>query len=225
MVSSTSGTGSPGGMNEIPLISDQNAAAATLRTAMGIVKNLDTIIFTDVDKRALWKYDTSSNNPMLHPMGQVRINTSANEGSDDSWKDILQDLVDDLPSDVKTAYEKNLLLPPESKNTSLVALGRLLEGTAKALNWLENSAMAINPENPAAGPGSAADERKNMNIALANGVMNGISTEGNATIQGLQNQLLQIGANNPHFNDLQGFMNQVGMAYNTIIVTNRPKEG
>lgn len=52
-ISTGSGTGSPGGIAEPSLLSDQSAAASILRAAMGIVANLDTISFTDVDKKSV----------------------------------------------------------------------------------------------------------------------------------------------------------------------------
>lgn len=115
MVTSSSGTGNPGGMQEIPLLSDQNAAASVMRTAMGMVQNLDTIVFTDIGKKALWKYEASSNKPtLMSPLEHMRVDTSASR-SDDSWKQLLQDLINDLPDDIRTAYEQNLALPAGQK--------------------------------------------------------------------------------------------------------------
>lgn len=216
---SGSGTGTPGGIPEFSLLSDQTASASVLRAAMGIVKNLDTISFTDVDKKALWKYDTSSSKPTLHPLEHVRVEVSPSR-IDDSWKQMLQDLINDLPDDVKTAYERNLLLPPEQKNTALIALGRLLEGTAKTLNWIKNSAAALDPQNPAAGPESEMEARKTFNNALSGRILSGIMANSHMTFQTIRNELLKIGNNDPRFDELAGILNQVGTGYYTILNLN-----
>lgn len=215
----SSGTGNPGGIPEYSLLSDQTAAAATQRAALGIVQNLDTIIFTDVGKKSLWKYDTSSSKPTLHPLEHVRTETSASR-IDDNWKEILKDLLNDLPDDVKTAYERNLQLPANEKNAALVALGRLLEGTAKALNWIRNSVTALDPKNPAAGPGSAIEARQAINLSLSGLVINGIIHDSHATFQSLQDELLKVGSNDPDFDGLLGILNQVGGAYTAILSLN-----
>lgn len=223
MAISGSGTGTPGGIPEFSLHSDQSAAASILRNSLGIVRNLDVIIFTDIDKKALWKYDTSSSKPTLHPLEHVRVDTSPTR-IDDSWKQILQDLINDLPSDVKAAYEQNAFLPPDEQNASLIALGKLLEGTAKALNWIQNSVAALDPNNPAAGLGSEIDTRRALNIALADNVIQGIVQNSNTTFQSLRNALLNIGTNDPHFDGLVGTLNQIGLAYSTILDLENPSE-
>lgn len=222
MTISSSGTGTPGGINEFSLLSDQNAAASILRAGMGIVSNLDTINFTDVDKKALWKYDTSSSKPTLHPLEHVRADVSPFR-IDDSWKQILQDLIDALPDDIRNAYQQNLLLPPGQRNAALVALGRLLEGTAKTLNWIESSVTALDPQNPAAGPGSEIEARKMLNMTLVQGVMQGIMNESQDTFQSIRNELLNnIGRNHPQYDDLVGTLNQIGGAYTTMLNLNNP---
>lgn len=223
MVTSSSNTGNPGGIPEIHLLSDQSAAASVLRTSMGIIRNLDTISFTDVGKKALWKYESSPNKPTLHPLEHLRTDTSPSI-IDDSWKKIMQDLINDLPHDVRVAYEQNLLLRPEEKNASLVALGRLLEGTAKALNWIHNSVIALDPNNSAARPGSEKETRRLINMNLANWVMSGVMLDSNAVFQSMRNELLKLGPNDPHFDDLVGILNQVGLAYSTILNLNAPVE-
>ncbi len=219
----SSGTGTPGGIPEFSLQSDQNAAANLLRNSMGIVNNLDVLIFTEIDRNALWKYDASSSRPTLHPLEHLRVDVSPSR-VDESWKQILQDLVNDLPTDVKTAYEQNLLLPPAEQNLSLIALGKLLEGTAKALNWTQNSVTALDPNNPAAGPGSEIEARRIQNMALSNNTMQGIVLNSNTTFQSIRNELLNIDSNNPHFDSLVGTLNQIGMAYTTIMDLNNPSE-
>lgn len=170
-------------------------------------------------KKALWKYDSSSSKPTLHPLENLRTDIS-DSGVDDSWKQIMQELVNDLPDDVKAAYEQNLLLPPEERNPTLVALGKLLEGTAVALNWLQNSVNVLDPQNRVAGPGSEIEARQILNMALADTVMTGIIVDSNVTFQSVQNALLQIGNNDPHFDDLVGILNQIGSAYTTLLSLN-----
>lgn len=222
---SGSGTGTPGGIPEYSLLSDQTASASVIRAAMGIVKDLDTVIFTDVDKKALWKYDTSPGNPTLHPLEHVRVEVSPSR-LDDSWKGILQNLINDLPDDVRTAYETNSRMPIDQKNASLMILGTLLEGTAKTLNWMQNTILALDPNNPAAGPGSEMSIRKEMNDAFARTALNGIKINSQSMFQNLRQELLNIGANHPRFDDLTGFLNQVGGAYTAILkLPNLSKEG
>ena len=208
----SSNTGVPGGMTEASLLSEQNAAANILRASMGIIKNLDTMSFTKVDEKALWKYEASSNKPTLHPLEHLRADTSPSQ-TDDSWKENLQDLINDLPDDIRTTYQQNLLLPPEQRNAAYTSLNTLLEGTAKVLSWMQNSVYALDPKNPIAGPGSEHEARRNVNMALAQVVMSGIINDSNATHQSLQNELLKIGNNDPHFDDLLGAWNQIGAAY------------
>lgn len=208
---SSSGTGTPGGIPEFNLLSDQNSAATIQRAAMGIVRNLDTIVFTDIDKKALWKYDTSSSKPTLHPLEHMRIEVSESR-IDDSWKSNFQDLLNKLPNDIRTAYEQNLLLPAEKRNMSLVALGVLLEGTAKVLNWIDNSVHVLE----GAGSDSEIEARRELNRTLAQYVMTGLINESSDNYQALKNELLSIGANNPNFDAISGFLNQIGMAYSTL---------
>lgn len=99
-----------------------------------------------------------------------------------------------------------------------------MEGTAKALNWMQNSVAALDPNNPAAGPGSELEARKNINMSLAQWVMNGITADSAATFQSMRNELLNIGHNDPHFDDLSGILNQVGTAYTTILNLNSSAE-
>lgn len=220
MTISGSGTGTPGGTQVPSLLSDQSAAASVLRAGMGIIKNLDTISFTDVDKKALWKYDTSSSKPTLHPLEHVRSDVSPSR-IDDGWRQILKDLINGLePEDVRNAYKQNLSLKPELRNASLDALERLLEGVAKALNWLQNSVIALDPQNPAAGPGSEIEARRIFNATLVQRVMQGIMGEGQTTFQSMNNELLKIGRNNPQFDDLVGILNQIGGAYTTLLNLN-----
>ena len=80
--------------------------------------------------------------PALHPLEHMRVDVSPSR-LDYAWKQTLQDLTNMLPEDIKNAFEQNLLLPTEKRNASLVALGKLLEGTAKTLNWIQNSVNAL----------------------------------------------------------------------------------
>lgn len=212
---SGSGTGTPGGIPEFSLLSDQNSAASLNRAAMGMVKNLDTMIFTEVGKGALWKYDTSSSRPTLHPLEHMRIDASPSR-IDESWKELLQDLIDNLPNEVRVAYERNLSLPFEERNSSLMTLGLLLEGTAKILNWIDNSAFILDPTNPTAGPESEIAARRELNASLVKDVMKEIINESNKHFQALRDELLAIGTNNPHYDSLSGTLNQIGMAYSTL---------
>lgn len=218
---SGSGTGTPGGIPEYSLLSEQTAAASILRAAMGIVSNLDTVSFTQIKPQDLWKYETSSSTPTLHPLENLRSDVSDSD-SDNSWKQILQDLVNDLPDDIKNAYQQSLQLSIDQRNASLVALGTLLEGTAKALSWMQNAVDTLDPKNPLAGPGSEIEARKILNMSLANTMMTGIINDSNTTFQSLRNEVLQIGSNDPHFDELTGILNQMGSAYASIINLNGP---
>lgn len=223
MTISGSGTGTPGGIPEYSLLSDQTASASVLRTAMGIVKNLDTVSFTDVDKKALWKYDTSSSKPTLHPLEHVRVEIAPSR-IDESWREIYQDLINNLPDDVKYAFKNSKSMPEETKRT-LIVLGKLLEGTAKALNWIQNSINALDPSNPAAGPGSEIEARRAFNNGLVHFVIRGIIKDSYETFQAFKNELLNVDRNDPHFDQMTGILNQIGLSYKTILKYQSSEKG
>lgn len=218
---SGSGSGTPGGIPEFPLISDQTAAALTARTAMGIVGNLDKLMFYQVGEQTQWKYDTSSSKPALHPLEHMRVDVSPPR-KDNEWKQILAEIMDDLPRDVRAAYEQSLRLPPEERLPSLIALGKILEGTAKALSWINNSARQLDSNNPLSGPGSEVEARRIINQQLADKVTQGILNDSQATLFAVQKELLNIGSNHPQFDGLMGALNQVAAAYTTLIDVYNP---
>lgn len=222
MAISGSNTGNPGGIPEFSLNTDQNAAAQVLRTAMGIIKNLDTISFTDVGKKPLWKYESSPSKPTLHPLEHLRADTSPSR-IDDSWKELMQTLINDLPENVRVAYERNLLLPLENRNASLIALGRILEGTAKTIHWINNSAKAVETQKPVEEIGTQTDARITNNVEWAKAIMTGIMRDSQIIFQLVRNELLKFGPNDQHFDGLVGVLNKVGLAYKSILNVNNPE--
>ncbi|MBS4165179.1 MULTISPECIES: hypothetical protein [unclassified Neochlamydia] len=212
---SGSGTGAPGGIPEFSLLNEQNAASYALRLSMGIANNLDSISFTEIDKQALWKYDTSSSKPTLHPLEHMRVEVTPPR-ADDSWKQMLAEITERLPPNVRAAYEQSLQAPIEERNPSLIALGKLLEGAAKVFNGIQSSANALDSQNPIAAAGSPLDLRRQMNLELAEKALQGILKDSFPTFEAIKNSLASLGPNDPFFDELMGAANQLGMAYSTL---------
>lgn len=213
---SGSNSGVPGGIPEFSLTNDQNAATNVVRNAIGMMVNTDKIDLSQIGVYTLWKYDTTSSRPTLAPLEQMRVDVSPSRRKEE-WKEILEEILNDMPRNVRAAYAQSLRTPPEERNPTLIALAKVLEGTAKTLSWIADSAAHLDPKNPLAAPGSEIDFRRQVNIQLNDKSQQGIINDSQATFASMQNELLKIGANHPFFDELMGVLNQLGSAYQTML--------
>lgn len=212
---SGSNSGIPGGIPEFSLTNDQNAATNVVRNAIGMMANTDKIDLSQIGVYTLWKYDTTSSRPTLAPLEQMRVDVSPSRRKEE-WKEILEEILNDMPRNVRAAYAQSLRTPPEERNPTLIALAKVLEGTAKILSWMAEAVDHLDPNNPLAGPGSEIDFRRQVNMQLNDKSQRGIIQDSQTAFTSMENELLKMGPNQPFFDDLLGVLNQIGSAYQTL---------
>jgi hypothetical protein len=141
MTSVGTGVGGNVGGNAIPLQRELEATAWTEinKAALGMRDSIEQA-FTQLNPRYStgylggFGYKTTAENPLLdHPLESMRSSESFNKYTDNNWQAAYDDLVNQLPTDLRARFNRETNKPFEQRNPSFAALDNLLQLTAKFL--------------------------------------------------------------------------------------------
>lgn len=194
--------GSVGGLpTKTPNELEASAWAAVASQQIGKMPNSDDVLFSQINPQTTWKYNSTSSNPVLHPLTTLRMASSAPREPDQTWSGLYAKLLDYLPSDVRERLQQENQIPLEERSPEYSAFNRVLEKTAKAMAWLQG----INePMDPAA----IALSHIPQNNALAATAFEGTVSHGKEVLSAAQDFINQIGPNAINHDKLLGIANQ-----------------
>lgn len=205
------GTGSspPGGPQQMtPLEIELTAATANLRTQLGVLKDSMEVPFSQLDKTATWKYQSTPSNPVLAPLVRVRVGSSAPKETDKTWTKEFNYLLDQLPADLKNQYLVQSKLPYEERSQAFQALDTILGATAKAIVWIKAASKPLET--------SLALENMALYHALPDFVRNGAVVNASTVLESAHDFLNEQGHNMVHFDGLTKFVSQIDSSLNEL---------
>lgn len=212
-----SGVGGNIGGPQQPLQRDIEATAWTEvnKAFAGLTKDTLIVPFTKLGGN-VWKYESNANRPTLHPMESLRVSLTNPELIDESWMPFFENLIQQLPPDVKEAFNEQNKRSFEERNPSFVALNHLLIATAKILLWIENTNHLLAPDSIQVAPGTPLRQRTDEYqylpyLAIQTAIADGETIYGSAF-----NYLSQLGPNNPYFDALLNFNSQLKEAFDAL---------
>jgi hypothetical protein len=180
---------------------EMTAATTNMMAKLGITSDSLEKPFSQTDLDATWKYKSSSSNPSLKMLSNLRMGEGETTGADEKWTNFFNQLVDSLPPNIKRAYAQQLSLPSEERSQNFSAMQDALEMAASTLAWLDTA--------------SSVDENSSDNVKLTaanEGLVNlakfTVSVQGSEMLNALDALLQNIGHNDPNFDGLSNVTNQ-----------------
>jgi hypothetical protein len=158
--------------------------------------------FTQQDAHMFYKYDSKASDPMIStPPMQMRM-AGAETEEDLGWVPIYDNLLSNLPSELKTLIEAENNKPFSMRNAKLVAFNNLLVASAKFLNWVDTVSTPPIPNSPAA-------VKNEIYAYIPKIAQEGLITNMGNVLSGVQNQLSELGANFVAYDQIQNLSSQL----------------
>lgn len=190
-ITSSSGAYVPPTIEESERTATKANIAINLNVQYG-VDSVDTNHQTKVTEDEL-KYQSQASRPLLPPVHQMRTSGPQLETKpDESWKGIHDDLVEELPDDLKSFFLEQMQLKPSERHPSIEALNQAMIDAAKFIAALQAGAVPI-------AQGTAAEAQMNVNYHLPFIAKEGLIKAGGEAIKNLEDALNDVGANHPQF--------------------------
>lgn len=191
MSSIGSGVGGGIGGPQQPSVREQEQTAATealkLMAGLSLLKDTLEIPFSQMGGN-IWKYQSNASRPALPPLTSTRGPASFEDLKDTSWKKNLENLVNLIPSELKSDYLAEMNLPLDQRNIDFVAFDNVLTTTAMTLSWLQEAT------GPSLAEGVASIDAL-LNMAMPHLALEGMIRTANLVLSKATNFLDNSGAN------------------------------
>lgn len=175
---------------------EATAAAELPKINLAIVGDTLQHSFTEVQKKDVWKYDSSPPRPSLPPTHNLRVsNPETDSEKSSSWKEQYQNLVKELPSFIQEALEENQKLPHDQQYTSLIALSSALTTLSRALVIVESGAEPLLRE-------SVEERHRQMNEQLPRYTHENYRATAYEVFAQINKQITDLTPNHPSFDHL-----------------------
>lgn len=211
MTTTGSGVGGNLGGPMIPLQEDiaKTAWTEVNKASMGIVYDSIETAFTQMNPRYTtgymggFGYRAASENPVLdHPLENVRASDSFEQPSDSSWEQTYNDLINMLPSDMKTLYLNEAALPLADRTAAFTATDSVMRGAAQFLTQLNTVPETFSPD-------SLQAARTALNQLLPFAALKGSLANTGEIMLAVQTYLIQQGSNYTNFDGYISTMRQI----------------
>ena len=181
---------------------EATAWALVTKERMGVVQDTLEIPFTQVGGN-IWKYSSDSTRPTLMPLGGNRTMGEEQPPPDESWKDNMDELMDQLPPQLKARMQSELAKTFEFRNPNLMLFGNTLTALAKGMAWMDDAEQPVDPQ-------TAEGERTLDNLSLGGVALRGVVNQSQAELEGAESFLKDVGPNDPDFDKLYQFTQRGG---------------
>ncbi len=202
---SSGGPGTPGA----PAYQDfhemtTNAAAQNARLSMGIAANTIDLVFTQLGGN-IWRYDASSENPLLPMHKDVQVHFSNAQKADTALEEHnYKSLVLQLPPAIRQNLMLELKKPLDDRDAGYMALDTMLKFMASSLAGAPPVASA------------ASLLRTELNVALAAVVVQNALAGSEGLLHGLENQWASAGLDPGIIADMRGVSAQLSSTLNSL---------
>lgn len=162
------------------------------KTLSGIIRDdiRQTVPFTQINPEQTWKYDTRENNPVLHPLRQMRVDKGSTMPPQEAWKERFEQLMDLLPGDIKSRLTDELQKPLANRLIEFTILNNAMILLAKALAWIESGGVDSVDR---------TERERQINSALPLiGLAGGVQL-GERVVENIEEYILSIGPNDPDY--------------------------
>lgn len=202
-VFSTGSGGSVGGpATPMPRELEATAATEVAKMMLGVMFDSLDKPFSQIDAHTTWKYNANANNPTIPPLTRLRVVLAYAREADTTWMEEFNRLLDLLPADVKAELLAESRLPIADRNPAYGALDNLLGMIAKSMVWLRTVSQPMDPETVAI---SHIPQYQAM-PEVSREVMTRLGAE---ILRKVRDYLDDVGHNDPHFDGLMRFTNDI----------------
>ena len=163
---------------------------------------LEVIPFTQREYEEVFKYRSEPDRPLLHPLLNLRFANVPEFVEEETWQPIYDDLVKNLPTDIKNWFAEEMEKPLDQRDIVAVVLNQLLEITAKGIGWLMTVTQPVPPNSP-------AEAYMQINAALPYFALEAILFQAQEVLDHAKEQIALIGPNDPNFNALTNLINEM----------------
>ncbi len=205
MIPSPSGTGSRVNLTIVPASNTDlyaNAQAENAKNALALIADsLKTVDVSFVEHRA-YRYDNQKSSPALAPpLQQVRVLVESQRPSTETWQQKYEELVAQLPEEVKTWLNEEYQLPYYQRDLEFFAFHALLATLAQGQVWLAYAVAPIPTD-------SAAAERAQANLLMPYLSAKAAVLQGKEIVSESFQMWQEIGRNDPNFDKNVNYLNQ-----------------
>jgi len=174
----------------------------TKKYVMGMTRDsmAEVVPFTQTEYDEVFKYKAESGRPTLHPLLFLRAGAAGGyELEEQNWQEHYQELLNELPANVKRLIEQEMNKPFQERDPDFVIVNSILKTTAMAIDWLATVTEPIQPN-------TRAEQNYFKSVALPFLALNAVSEQSEAVVDSAQAWLNLIGANHPHHDALHGLL-------------------
>jgi hypothetical protein len=195
---------------------DSSPLVTVNKAALAIVADSIEISFMKFGGN-LWKYESSSSQPLLsHPL-EISRRASARSDEDTGWKGFFDKLIQDLPAEISARLIREREKLREEKNIPYLALDEFLVSTAKALSWI---AKASKPDEQ----NSVSYRNSMLNLEIPKILADNLRDTGHVILNEARDYLNSVGSNYIYFDKLNNHVNQIQNELNRMkLLTGKDK--
>ena len=215
MVSGAQGMG--GGPQLPPTIREtetQAFAEITKKYVIGMIADSmqEVIPFTQREYDEVFKYRSEASRPNIyHSLMQVRSSEpEAYEKKDESWQETYNNLVSNLPDNVKGWLEWELSQPNGQRDPDFIGVNNLLMAAAKLISWLANVAA------PQTHPNTESARNMMKNIQLPYVALGNVLAQSETVLNKAESWIESMGSNTTSHDHLSNLLSEMRGSLNFL---------
>lgn len=172
---------------------ESTATPKNIQINLAIMRDTLEVPFSELNKHETWKYPSSSARPTLPPVYTLRTaNSESQEADAGDWQSRYEELLEELPIDIKNAIIMNKELERSQQFASLLAFDYSLIALAKAVATLESAADATAQKN-------TAKARKEINEQITGYIQDNYGIAAVEILSSIKEKLAQLGRNHADY--------------------------
>lgn len=193
---------------------EATATTKNIQINLGIMQDTLAVPLSEIGKEATWKYNATSSRPTLQYVHSLRSsNPELEQDVDTAWQAKYDQLINELPEEIREALIENRNLVRAEQFTSLVALENTLIIFAKALNVIETAAETELTE--------VAQKRKAINEQVTQYVKKNYEILADDVLSAIKKKIDDIGRNHSNYDAINYYSSLTEEGLNSL----KDKEG
>jgi hypothetical protein len=199
-----------------PTYTELEATATTknIQVNLGIMQDTLAVPLSEIGKEATWKYNATSSRPTLQYVHSLRSsNPEIEQNVDNAWQAKYDQLINELPEEIRETLIENRNLSRAEQFTSLVALENTLILFAKALDVIETAATKELSE--------VAKQRKAINEQVTQYIKDNYEVLAGDILTAIKKKMNDIGRNHSNYDAISYYSSLTEEGLNSL----KDKEG